>query len=188
MLPHDRVRALLHRHDALFHGEAPADHDWAAAEERFGRLLGAARERFGPAVRSAYGQDVSYYGAVVVPAEDAGTEGPLEVLMSNYGPFVAAWTLVGPAPSRRETPGAEVLDWLDGVCAGLDCVHVPVELLQEEYDGVVDLYGDKAFAAFVETLDADSPFFASSGEDGEDGEEDEDDVPLRWMDRYFDYV
>ncbi|MES9806505.1 hypothetical protein [Streptomyces cinereoruber] len=105
--------------------------------------------------------------------------------MSNYGPFVAAWTLVGPAPSREETPGAEVLDWLDGVCAALDCVHVPVELLQEEYDGVVDLYGDKAFAAFLETLDKDSPFFASS--EG-DEEEDEETVPLRWMDRYFAYV
>lgn len=112
-------------------------------------------------------------------------EGPLEVRMSNYGPFVAAWTLVGPAPSREETPGAEVLDWLDGVCAALDCVHVPVELLQEEYDGVVDLYGDKAFAAFLETLDKDSPFFASS--EG-DEEEDEETVPLRWMDRYFAYV
>ncbi|MGA5637918.1 hypothetical protein ACPCTN_04090 [Streptomyces cinereoruber] len=185
MLPHDRVRALLRRHDAPFPGDAPADYDWAAAEERFGRPLDAARERFGPAARTERGQDVSYYGAVVVPAEDAGTEGPLEVRMSNYGPFVAAWTLVGPAPSREETPGAEVLDWLDGVCAALDCVHVPVELLQEEYDGVVDLYGDKAFAAFLETLDKDSPFFASS--EG-DEEEDEETVPLRWMDRYFAYV
>ncbi|MFJ4337536.1 hypothetical protein [Streptomyces sp. NPDC088915] len=185
MLPYDRIRALLRRHDASFHGDAPADHDRAAAEERFGRLLDAARERFGPAARPGYGQDVSSYGAVVVPAEDAGTEGPLEVLMSNYGPFVAAWTLAGPAPARRETPGAEALDRLDGVCAALDCVHVPVELLQEEYDGVVDLYGDRAWAAFAETLGEDSPFFASSEEDEE---EDEEAVPLRWTDRYFDYV
>ncbi|MET9931134.1 MULTISPECIES: hypothetical protein [unclassified Streptomyces] len=109
MPPYDRIRALPRRHDASFQGDAPADNDRAAAEERFGRL--------------------------------------------------------------------------GGVCAALDCVHVPVEPLQEEYDGVVDLYGDRAWAAFVETLGEDSPFFAPSEED-----EDEEAVPLRWMDRYFDCV
>ncbi|MDX3384635.1 hypothetical protein PV682_24665 [Streptomyces niveiscabiei] len=163
----DRLRALLRELDDPEHLELPPDHDLPAARRRFERLGAALTERFGPSVSAGMTQDASYYGEVRVPAPATGTDRPLWVLMSNFGPFVTAGTGrdLG-VPGCAEGLAEPFTAWLDGVCADLGCVYVPVGLLLEPYDGATRL------------------------EDGEipGAEPDDEELPLAWWDRYFQYM
>ncbi|QNP68585.1 hypothetical protein IAG44_03255 [Streptomyces roseirectus] len=155
----DRLRTLLRELDDPDRLELPAGHDLSAARHRFARLAGALEDRFGPSVTSGVVQDASFHGYVSTPDR--------WVLLSNFGPFVTTGT--GPdwgVPGCEEGLDPGFVTWLDGLCASLGCVYVPVALLLEPYDGPSPL--------------ADEPI---------PGEEDEDDdAPPLWWDRYFQYM
>ncbi|AZQ34504.1 hypothetical protein EJ357_14290 [Streptomyces cyaneochromogenes] len=187
MLSLDLLRELLRELDDPDpkHREVPRDYDVPAARQRFQRLADALERRFGPSVSAGMGQDASFLGVIVVPAEATGTDLPLRVLISNFGPFVTAGTGSSLSlPGCEEGLSDEFVTWLDELCTELGCVYVPVELVKEPYDGPI-LLGDEALTEeFLAALAA-----ASEEDEGEDEEEEEeDDLPPTWLDRYFDYM
>ncbi|OUD03257.1 hypothetical protein [Streptomyces swartbergensis] len=182
MLPLDRLRELLRELDDPDpeHREMPRDYDVPAARQRFRQFADAAERRFGPSVSAGMGQDSSFLGVVSVPAEATGTGRPLQMAISNFGPFVTAetgrrWGL----PGCEEGLGDEFVTWLDELCTELGCVYVPIELLMEPYDGPTPLGDDEAGEAILAALAAAS---------ADEGEEEEDDLPPAWYDRYFQYM
>ncbi|MEV5430905.1 hypothetical protein [Streptomyces sp. NPDC052701] len=183
MLPLDRLRELLRELDDPDpeHREIPRDYDVPAARQRFRQFADAAERRFGPSVSAGMGQDASFLGVVSVPAEATRTGQPLQMAMSNFGPFVTAKVGLPGMPGCEDGLGDEFLTWLDELCTELGCIYVPNELLMEPYDGPTPLGDDEAGEAILAALAA-----ASADEDRDD--EEEDDLPPTWLDRYFQYM
>ncbi|MEW2634474.1 hypothetical protein AB0903_23255 [Streptomyces sp. NPDC048389] len=180
MLSPDRARELLHELDDPGHLELPEHHDLPAARQRFARLADALERRFGPSVTAGTVQDASFHGYVSVPAPAAGTERPLWVLLSNFGPFVTVgtgrdWGLPGCEEGLSDT----FVTWLDELCTELGCVYVPVDLLLEPYDGPSPI-GEEDFPEEV--------LATLAAQDGDEPEEEAEDPPPAWWDRYFQYM
>ncbi|AMW10729.1 hypothetical protein A4E84_15170 [Streptomyces qaidamensis] len=182
MLSLDRIRGLLRELDDPEHLEIPQHYDLPAARDRFTRLTSALKVRYGQSATPGMPQDASYYGAVSVPASATGTDRPLWVLMSNFGPFVTAGTgRDGGMPGCEEGLTEEFLIWLDELCTELGCVHVPVTLLLEPYDGRAQLEPPEEDEEVLRAW--------AAAEYGFDPDEDEDEeLPLAWWDRYFQYM
>ncbi|MFJ4721408.1 hypothetical protein [Streptomyces luteogriseus] len=183
MLPLDRLRKLLRELDDPDpeYREMPRNYDVPAARQRFRRFADALEGRFGPSVSAGMGQDSSFLGVVEVPGEATRTGRPLQMAISNFGPFVTARAGLPGLPDYEERLDDEFVTWLDELCTELGCVYVPIELLMEPYDGPTSLGDDEAGEAVLAALAA-----ASSADEGE--EEEEDDLPPAWYDRYFQYM
>jgi hypothetical protein len=186
MLPPDRLRELLRELDDPDpdHREVPRGYDVPAARQRFQRFADALERRFGPSVSAVMGQDASFLGVFSVPAEATGTDRPLRMLMSNFGPFVTAGT--GSAlglPGCEEGLSDEFVAWLDELCTELGCVYLPVGLAMEPYDGPTPLGDDEITGEILAALAA-----ATTDEEEEGEEEEEHDLPPTWLDRYFAYM
>ncbi|MFC8872928.1 hypothetical protein ACFUAC_35665 [Streptomyces sp. NPDC057148] len=179
MLPPHRIRALLLELDDPGHLQLPRTYDPVAARKRFAQLADALELRFGPSATVGRTQDASFYGYVSVPVPASGTDRPLWVLISNFGPFVTTGTGKDwGVPGCEEGIDAAFVAWLDELCTELGCVYVPVELLLQPYDGPSRLEDEEIPEEIATALAAESG-------DEEGGEEE---PPLAWWDRYFQFM